>query len=227
MMEPLALRVDPRTRFPLIEVPGQRLALFCLPLTKVQIEYFLSDTIDRQFDRAWYRERLRANPRVTSEQLAAQNLTQAFLTDITFQEARILSHWYGQGYDLPTGEEWQQALHTFEAMTASPAFVEQLLRLPELHPRAGLLIQACSQALPAYQRMRDLTGRRLSHQLMLSPGILEYVYQGNTRTRCQACGQSFQVLRSDSAGPSTIMDLSHPEQGERMPLLGVRPVLRW
>jgi hypothetical protein len=156
----------------------------------------------------------------------AQNLTQAFLTDITFQEARVFSQWYGQGYDLPTVEQWRRALRTFEAIEAHPAFVERLLALTELHPRARLLVQTCSQALPAYQRMRDMTGRRLSHQLMLSPGILEYAYQDDTHTRCQACGQSFQVLRSGSVGPGTIMDLSRPQQGERMPMLGVRPVLR-
>ena len=96
MMEPLTFRVDPRTRFPLVEVPGQDFALFWLPLTKVQIEYFLSDNMNSQFDRAWYRDRLRANPRVTSEKLAAHNLVQAFITDITFNEARVFSDWYGR-----------------------------------------------------------------------------------------------------------------------------------
>jgi len=226
MMEPLTFRVDPRTRFPLVEVPGQDFALFWLPLTKVQIEYFLSDNMNSQFDRAWYRERLRANPRVMSENLAAQNLTQAFITDITFNEARIFSHWYGRGYDLPTNEEWHQALRIFEKYPAQSAFVEQILALPELHPRARPLVQACEKALPAYQRMRDLSGRSLSHQMMMSPGILEYVYQDTARTRCQACGLSFQVMRSGLSGQSTTMPLRFPDQGDRMAALGVRPLLR-
>ena len=104
MMEPLTFAFDPQTRFPLVEVPGQDFALFRLPLTKVQIEYFLSDNMNSRFDRAWYRERLRANPRVTSENLAAQNLAQAFITNITFNEARVFSDWYGRGYDLTTSE---------------------------------------------------------------------------------------------------------------------------
>lgn len=227
MIEPLIFRVDPRTRFPLVEVPGQDFALFWLPLTKVQIEYFLCDNMNSQFDRAWYRERLRANPRVTAENLAAQNLTQAFITDITFNEARVFSDWYGrEDYDLPTSEEWHQALRFFETIPAQPAYVEQIMALPYLHPRARVLVQACEKALPAYQRMRDLSGRRLSHQMMMSPGILEYVYQDTARTRCQACGSSFQVIMSGLAGQSTTMALRHPDQGDRMAVLGVRPLLR-
>ena len=97
------------------------------------------------------------------------------------------------------------------------------MALPGLHPRARLLVQACEKALPAYQRMRDLSGRRLSHQLMMSPGILEYVYQDTARTRCQACGSSFKVMRS---GPPTTMALLRPDQGDRRAELGVRPLLR-
>ena len=225
MMVQLTFRVDPRTHFPLVEVPGQAFALFWLPLTKVQIEYFLSDTIDSQFDRAWYRERLRTNPRVASENLVAQNLMQAFITDITFYEARVFSQWHGRGYDLPTTEEWHQALHTFETVAAHPSFVEQIMALSDLHPRARLLVQACEKALPTYQRMRDLAERRLSHQLMMSTGILEYVYQDATHTRCEACGSSLQVMRSGLPGQNTTMALQHPDQGDRMAALGVRPVL--
>jgi diadenosine tetraphosphatase ApaH/serine/threonine PP2A family protein phosphatase len=220
MMEKLALSVDPQTRFPLVEVPGQGFALFWLPLSKIQAEYFLSDTIVSRFDRAWYRERLRANPRVTPEDLKAWNLARAFLTDITFAEARIISRWYGPGYDLPTSQQWQQALRSFAALPALPAFLDQFRDLTGLHPRALRLLQACEQALPAYQRVAD---RRLSHQLMLSPGLLEYVYQDAAHTRCEACGSSPQVMR---AGAGTTMDLRDPQQGERMATLGVRPLLR-
>ncbi len=222
MMEPLTFRVDPRTRFPLVEVPGQDFALFWLPLTKVQIEYFLSGDISSRFDRAWYLERLRANPRVTFGNLAAQNLAQAFITDITFNEARVFSRWFGRNYDLPTNEEWHRALRIFETVAAHPAFVEQILALPDLHPRARLLVQACEKALPDHQRMRDLSGRRLSHQMMMSLGILEYVYMDTARTRCGACGSSLQIMTSGTPGQSTTMALRDPDQGDRMAVLGVR-----
>ena len=226
MTVPLLFRVEPRTRFPLIEVPGQDFALFWLPLTKVQVEYFLCDTIDSQFDRAWYGKRLQKTRRVSPEQLVARNLPQAFITDITFHEARIFSEWYGPGYDLPTTEEWHRALRAFEAVAAHSAYVEQILALPDLHPRARLLIDACEKALPSYQQVRDLSERKLSHQLMMSLGILEYVYQDATRTRCEACGTSFQVMRSGPPDQSTVLALRHPDQGERMAVLGVRPLLR-
>lgn len=226
MMQPLTFRVDPRTRFPLVEVPGHNFALFWLPLTKVQIEYFLSDTIDSQFDRAWYRKRLNTNPRVTAEKLTAQNLAQAFITDITFYEARVFSQWYGRGFDLPTSEEWHLALRAFEMAAAHPAFVKQIMDLPDLHPRARLLVEACENALPVYQRMRDLSERKLSHQMMMSLGILEYVYQDAAHTRCRACGSSLQLLRSGPPGQGTTMSLRNPDQGDRMAALGIRPLLR-
>lgn len=225
MMMPLTFRLDARTRFPLVEVPGQNFALFWLPLTKVQLEYFLSDTIDSQFDRAWYRERLRANPRVTFENLAAQNLAQAFITDITFYEARVFSRWYGQGYDLPTTEEWHRALHTFEAIEACSAFVEQIMALPGLHPRARLLVQACEEALLAYRRIQNLAERRLSHQLMMSQGLLEYVYHDTAHTHCEACGSSPLVIRSSAPGQRVSLSLRNPNHGDRMAVLGVRPLL--
>jgi hypothetical protein len=223
----LTFRVDPHTRFPLVDVPGQGFALFWLPLTKVQIEYFLSDNTDRQFDRAWYRERLRAQPRVIPEKLSAHNLVQAFITSITFDEARVFSRWYGQGYDLPTTEEWYQALHIFEKVAADPAFIEQIMALPELHPRARLLIQACEKALPAYQRIRDFSEYRLSHQMMMSPGILEYVYQDGNHSLCAACGFSPHVISSAPPGQGVARSLLSPKLGDRMASLGVRPLLRW
>lgn len=222
----LSFYVDPRTHFPLVEVPGQDFALFWLPMTKVQIEYFLSDAVDSQFDRAWYHERLRSNPRITPEQLTAQNLLQAFLTHISFYEASVFSRWYGKGFDLPTSEEWHRALRTFDQVAADPDFVEQILALPAIHPRARLLVQSCENALPGYQRLRDASERRLSHQLLLRSGMLEYVYQDTAHNRCGACGSSLQSGRYGNAGQDLFLPLRNADIGDRMPNLGLRPILR-
>jgi hypothetical protein len=222
----LSFHVDPRTHFPLVEVPGQDFALFWMPVTKVQIEYFLSETIDSQFDRAWYHERLRNNPRIMPEKLIAQNLLQAFLTHITFYEASVFSQWYGKGFDLPTSEEWYRTLRAFDQIAAHPAFVEQILDLPNIHPRARLLVQSCENALPGYQRLRDTSERKLSHQLMLRSGMLEYVYQDTAYNRCGACGLSLQSGRYGNSGQDTFLHLRHEDVGDRMPNLGLRPILR-
>lgn len=224
----LSFYVDPRTHFPLVEIPGQNFALFWLPMTKVQIEYFLSDTIDSRFHRAWYHERLGSNPRITPEQITAQNLLQAFLTHISFYEASVFSQWYGKdlGFDLPTSEEWHRALRAFDQAAANPAFVEQILALPAIHPRARLLVQACEIALPAYQGLKDASERRLSHQLMLRSGILEYVYQDTVHNRCGACGSSLQSGRYADAGQDLFLPLLNADTEVRMKNLGLRPVLR-
>ena len=222
----LSFSIDPRTHFPLVEVPRQDFALFWIPVTKVQIEYFLSETIDSQFNRAWYHERLRNSQRIMAENLTAQNLVQAFLTHITFYEASAFSKWYGKGFDLPTSEEWQRALQTFDQVAAHPAFVEQVLNLPGIHPRARLLVQSCENALPGYQRLRDPAERRLSHQLMLRSGILEYVYQDTAYNRCGACGSSLQSERYGNPSQNVFQPLRHPDVGDRMPNLGLRPILR-
>lgn len=226
MKETLTFFVDPKTRFPLLEVPGQNFALFWLPVTKIQIEYFLSDTLDSQFDRTWYHARLRVNPRIMPEQLNAQNLLQAFLTHISFYEARVFSHWYGKHFDLPTEEEWHQAQWAFEQIAAHAEYVQQILQLPALHPRARLLIQACENALPGYQRLRDPSERKLSHQLLLRAGILEYVYQDTLYDRCGACGSSLQAGRNSTSGQNTFQPLRNADIGDRMLNLGLRPILR-
>ncbi len=214
----LSFLTDPRTRFPLIEIPGQDFALFWLPLTKVQIEYFLSETIDSRFDRAWYHERLRNNPRIVPEQITTQYLVRTFITHITFYEARALSQWYGRGCDLPTAEEWHRALYTLDQITADASFIEQLVNLPDIHPRARLLVRSCENALPGFQHIKDASQRRLSHQLMLRSGILEYVYQDATRTSCGACGRDNR--------PGSFQPLRHADTGDRISNLGLRPILR-
>jgi len=221
----LSFLTDPRTRFPLIEIPGENFALFWLPFTKVQIEYFLSETIDSRFDRTWYHERLRNNPRIVPEQITTQYLVRAFLTHITFYEARTFSqwyskdgYWYGRDCDLPTAEEWQRALHTLDQIDADPSFIEQLVNLPDIHPRARQLVLACENALQGYQHLKDASQRRLSHQLMLRSGILEYVYQDTARNSCGACGRDYRQ--------GNFLPLRHPDIGDRIPNLGLRPILR-
>jgi Sulfatase-modifying factor enzyme 1 len=226
MTPTLSFSLDPRTHFPLIEVPGQDFALFWMPVTKVQIEYFLSETIDGQFDRVWYHERLRNNPRTIPEKLTAQNLLHAFLTHITLYEARMFCRWYGKDFDLPTAEEWHRTLHAFDQFAADPAFVQQVLALPGIHPRARLLIQSCENALPGYQRLRDASERRLSHQLLLRSGMLEYVYQDPLHNLYGACGSQFQARNYSNAGQGTFLPLRHPDVGDRMSNLGLRPILR-
>jgi len=224
MTRTLTFRLDPRTHFPLVEVPGQNFALFWLPLSKIQAEYFLSDTIERPFDRAWYRERLRVNPREVPENLTPSNLIQAFLTGILFDEARKCSEWFGKGFGLPHSSEWQRALAVFEMESADPAYVQQILALPYLHPRARQLVIACEDALPVFQRQNNPANRKLAHQLMLQAGIFEYVYQDGSANRCEACGTPQHLGRAASETTRTLL---HPDQGERMGNLGMRPIIRY
>lgn len=221
MSSTLSFTVDPRTHFPVVEVPGQDFALFWLPLTRVQIEYFLADTQDGQFDRSWYDRLQKASPRITAEEIVAQNLPRAFLTHLTFYEARVFSKWY-EGFDLPTAEEWQRAQHVFAQEPAQPSLIEQILALPKLHPRASLLVQFCEKALPTYQRLGN-PARSVAHQMMLSSGILEYVYLDATYNRCGACGAA---PFSGNTGQPIVLTLRYPEIGDRRRDLGLRPILR-
>src|SRR5205807_6728925 len=107
----------------------------------------------------------RNNPRVIPEKLTAYNFLQAFITHITFDEARALCRWFGKGFDLPTSREWHSARQAFDQFAAHSAFVEEILTLPDLHPRAQLLVRHCENAAPSYQRLRDPSQRSLSHQL--------------------------------------------------------------
>lgn len=104
MKLPFPVSIEPKTRFPMVNVPETNYALAWLPVTKIQIEYFLCETMDSQFDRSWYLERLKYSPRVPTEQLTVDNVRQAFIANLLFRARSFEESFLTQFRSAGTGE---------------------------------------------------------------------------------------------------------------------------
>lgn len=204
------VRADPKTRFPLLSIPGVPFETMWLPFTRIQLELFLSEINDIRYDAAWYAQKIsKNNPRTSPNRLDAFNLNGAFATNVLLHEARRIADWFGQqkGYvfDLPTTENWTQLC----SVTAStPAF--SVNEIPaETDPRARIIVQ----------RLNDIgSPTNLAEQMMLGAEISEYVYQGDARQFCQianGCNNDFIQLRPE-----------HTQLGDRQPNLSFRLIRR-
>lgn len=227
MKLPFPVSVEPKTRFPVVGVPGTNYALAWLPMTKLQIEYYLCETMDSQFDRNWYQACLQRSPRVSMEELNADTVRQAFIGNLLFHEARRLSREWGRYFDLPTLEEWRTALLAFDQVEAQDDFVAEVLALPALHPRARLLLHRVEAIVKSESRSQTIGARPFSHQLLMRSGILEYTYADESRNACVACGSPRRFsARERTFEEGFVTRLLRADIGERRPNLGFRLIVR-
>lgn len=115
---------DRKTGFPLIAVPSAGVEVQLLPVTKVQFEHFLAES--NSFGDSWYEEILTCNPRVSYRRFMADNRERLFLTGILPDEATAFAHWMGEGFELPTIDQWRAI---YAALAAEPVPVDPQLLL--------------------------------------------------------------------------------------------------
>ncbi len=96
---------DP-TGFPMVWVQELAAYVHWLPVTKIQFEAFLCAAPDGHFDAAWYDAVLDLNPRVTPRHVASHNYWRALMTAVQPAEAQRFAAWCGDGFRLPTDDEW-------------------------------------------------------------------------------------------------------------------------
>lgn len=202
--------------FPMLQVePG--FYLHWLPITKIQFEYFLSDTYDRSFDIRWYEEILRLNPRVTPAKILPSNYWNAFLSGVLPAEAQRFAFWCGDGFRLPSVKEWAQA---YRILNSQPALdLESSGLMNDLSPRLRELILRTEDASSEAARRMGYV-RCLADQLLMRLGFLEWV---KAEGHWGAMGEPY---------PELCGNLAEPERGEpvypnrpdtvRLPCLGFR-----
>jgi hypothetical protein len=93
-----------RTGFPLLRLPHLRLDVHLLPVTKLQFEQFLAT--EQGYGDRWYEQLLNLNPRVSYHDFPDPLREQLFLTGILPPEAERFALWLGDGFGLPTAEQW-------------------------------------------------------------------------------------------------------------------------
>ncbi len=114
-----------RTGFPMIHIPRLNAWLGWLPVTMVQLEYFLCDQPDPKFDNAWYQQLEHTKNRVTPHDITDGNLYRLFATQMTPADIERYCEWLGrldgELYRLPTAEEWITAYRELQTRPPGPA----------------------------------------------------------------------------------------------------------
>jgi hypothetical protein len=185
-MDTLETRIDKKTGFPMVWVEDIRAYIHWLPVTKVQIEYFLCDTpVNKDYNESWYNELIDLNGRVSPKQAKKKDYWQLFLTGIKPEEAQYFAEWCGEGYRLPTVEEWNKTYRIFKDMAA----VETLPSQFHLTGRASAIVEKINEI--GIERFRNNpAGRMIVDQMVMRYGVMEWVEVAKSTYNWGGMGQT-------------------------------------
>jgi len=196
-----------RTGFPLIAVPSVGVEAQLLPATKMQFERFLAEPND--FGDSWYEGVLALNPRVSHRQLTTNDRERLFITGLLPEEALAFARWMGEGFDLPTVEQWR-ALYTALAAESVP--------MRHWVPQASISsVRLVLDILMTQRRAHSLLDLSL-----MRGGVVEWVRQRNTWVGLGAPRPEFHANLWNP-----LEDMVRPIRvGERLPYFGLRLMRR-
>ena len=196
-----------RTGFPLVTVPSAGIEAHLLPVTKVQFERFIAEP--NGFGDSWYEEVLRLNDRISYRNVTASSREGLFMTGILPSEAQSLAAWLGDGFDLPTVDEWRAL---YGAFAAEPASACCLPKRSETDVATFIVGQLLAQLEP--RSLLDLS--------LMRGGIVEWVREGNSWAGLGVPRPSFHP---NLFNPLTEV-VTPIHLGQRVPYFGVRFVHR-
>lgn len=207
------------TGFPMLWVDKMGLYVQWLPVTKIQLEYFLCATNDTTFDENWYYQVNQFNPRIAPAQASSSNYFQTLATGIKPREGLRYAVWCGKGYDLPTASEWQEIYGLLSVENADPDHLKQVTASAELKERPKRLLNQIGQVA-----QRD--HKTLADQLLMNRGIMEYVYENDERNSFVGLGVPHEKLVGSIRRPDNVENLTNPTEGTRMKQYGFRLIHR-
>jgi len=152
-----------RCGFPFVPLAQLWLEVQLFPVTKVQFERFLAEPDTYGDD--WYDAVLQYHPRCSYRGFAVGERERLFLGGVLPEEALAYARWLGDGYDLPTVEEWRQIAL---ALAGLPA------------PSAAELADWPAGPAPtiAEQMLTQLPARTLLNLSLMRGGLVEWVRDG-------------------------------------------------
>jgi hypothetical protein len=180
-----------KTGFPMLWVDEIEAYVNWLPVTKVQFEYFLCDSPGQPFDESWYEQILDLNPRVSPQKVTRRNYWQLLLSGILPDEAEKFAEWCGEGYRVPTLDEWNKIYKSLKGQKA----YENLFSEAELKPRIRAVLERIDTI------MKELLSRSnktytLVDQMLMRYGVMEWVETDNRRSGWGGMGQTDAGLQS-------------------------------
>lgn len=177
--------------FPMIYIPDQGFAIHWMPVTKIQVEYFLSVVNDSKYNEDWYTTLLGYSKRVSPDRVRPTTFNELFVTGILPSEAQRFSQWCGRGYDLPTEREWSAAADFLDHLPAAQDNINLLMSTNGIRERTARVIKALEGAISGESRS---TSRSVVDQAVMRGGIYEFVYEDDRRDTFGAMGQPSRSL---------------------------------
>jgi hypothetical protein len=176
------------TGFPMIWVGDIQAYVHCLPVTKIQFEYFLSDGPSLEFNEEWYDTILTLNPRVSPRSINRSNYWKLFLTGIKPEEIGSYAEWCGDDYDTLNVNEWKCLLRYF---IRSP-FQKNIYSDLELGNRQEILLKKVTSVI------EELCRGELSQaeQFFYRYGVMEWVRSINYSQDWVGFGQTVAGFQS-------------------------------
>jgi hypothetical protein len=221
-MERLKIVVD-AARFPMVYIEPIQKYIHWLPVTKIQLEYFLCSTTDPEYNDTWYQQVLGFNPRISPGTVNANNYWQALLTGVMPHTARNYAKWCGRDFNLLVAHEWYTAYDYLRTIDENERYIDQILEHEKIRPRTKALIQNIEHS--TQQVAMQLDGRRtLADQMLMRLGVMEFVYQNDNKNSYAGYGQTnsnfFPSLDRPTAGYP--QQLNDPKLGTAMGHYGFR-----
>lgn len=184
----LNIKLD-RAGFPTVFVESIGAYLHWLPVTKIQLEYYLTYTGEATYNDTWYQNVLSLNPRVSPGNINAANYWAAFATGVLPRDGLNYARWCREGYALPTADEWFNAYEYLLSVPASEDHIAQVTSAEGLKPRVRLLLRNIEDS--ARQAEFQLDGARsLADQMLMRLGVMEFVYRDEQRNTYGGYGQT-------------------------------------
>lgn len=151
-----------KTNFPLVVVEGVGVEMHILPVTKIQFERFIAETGAIKYKQ--YKSMRALNPSIGVDHFTAENREQLFVTGVLPEEALNFARWLGEGYDLPTVEEWRKLL---TALRREPP--------PRQHQLTDLIEAPSDTILEKLETQIHI--RTMLDYTLMQGGLVEWVWQ--------------------------------------------------
>jgi hypothetical protein len=212
--------------FPMVWVEAIAAWMHWLPVTKAEFERFLAATgraAGGTGIAGWYDHLLAMNPPVAPARVHGENYRHALLTGIVPREAQRFAAWLGEGFTLPTLDEWLRAWSALSALPADRGLPATLAR--GLAEPARTLVLRFENALAA-SAGRARHGRTLADQMLLRGGVLEWVEQPGPPARWVGIGEPSRQARALPVSPERGPVVPDRPEAFRSYLFGCRLIRR-
>jgi hypothetical protein len=184
--------------FPLIRIPKMNFLIQLLPVTKVQFEYFLCDQPDPYFNESTFNDLLSYNPRISPSQITLENYWNIFLTAIKPEEVKKFALWLGEGYQIPSKDQWYQIYDSLQSLPYDENLFAQIASSSNMPERTKTILKKLEEV---NRQTGTSQPKRLVDQLFMRYGVMEWVMRPDAQTEWGGMGYPSSKFQSVTYRP--------------------------